>query len=190
MPPSADEAVTQLLLGRCVAGVPEAWRELHRDFYPVVRRFARGMGVRHEDIPDLCQEVFVQVFTYLNKFKGDAAFKTWLYRICLSQVARFRRRQRVREALELVFRRDAPARAMLATESLNESLVRTTELAISQLKPHLREVFVMFEIEGLDGAEIAKVLDCPTGTVRRRLHQARQAIEAALGVGTSKEGSL
>jgi RNA polymerase sigma factor (sigma-70 family) len=60
--------------------------------------------------------------------------------------------------------------------------VREAERAIAALKPHLREAFVMYEIEGLDGAEIAAILRCPPGTVRRRLHQARQEIEAALGL--------
>jgi len=177
---SPDGASTQLLLRRCIDGSPKAWRELHRTYYPLVHRFALGMGVDRDALPDVVQEVFIQVFRYLNRFKGDAAFKTWLYRICLSQVGRIRRRQRLRAALELVFRLNPSAAAVPAGGPLSEAVVREAEQAVARLKPQLREVFVMFEIEGLDGAEIATILKCPAGTVRRRLFQARRQIEGAL----------
>jgi RNA polymerase sigma-70 factor (ECF subfamily) len=151
----------------------------------MVRRFALGMGVEREDLADVCQEVFIQVFRYLNRFKGDAAFKTWLYRICLSQVGRVRRRRRVFATLTSVLRLAPSMAATPSSGPLSEAAVREAENAVARLKPHLREVFVMFEIEGLDGAEIAAVLKCPAGTVRRRLHQARQEIEAALGTAES-----
>jgi RNA polymerase sigma-70 factor (ECF subfamily) len=138
------------------------------------------MGVDRDALGDVCQEVFIQVFRYLRRFKGDAAFKTWLYRICLSQVGRVRRRQRLRAALELVFRLNPSAAATPAGVPLSEAVVREAERAVARLNPRLREVFVMFEIEGLEGAEIAAILKCPAGTVRRRLFQARQQIEDAL----------
>lgn len=181
VPRSPDGAETQLLLQRCVSGSSSAWRELHRVYYPLVRRFAIGLGVERDDLPDVCQEVFIQVFRYLNRFKGQAAFKTWLYQICLSQVGRVRRRRRLRTALERVFRLQPEVAATPASGPLSEAVVREAERAIGRLKPRLREVFVMFEIEGMEGAEIAAILKCPAGTVRRRLHQARQQIESALG---------
>jgi RNA polymerase sigma-70 factor (ECF subfamily) len=177
---STGGAADQALLRACVEGAPGAWRDLHRACYPTVRRFALGMGVTGDDLPDFCQEVFIQVFRYLGRFKGDAAFKTWLYRICLSQVGRLHRRRRLRDAVQRIFWVDPPPAATPSSGPLSEAVVRVAEQAIAQLKPHLREVFVMFEIEGLDGAEIAAVLQCPAGTVRRRLHQARQQIESAI----------
>jgi RNA polymerase sigma-70 factor (ECF subfamily) len=181
-PRSLDEVETQHLLRRCVEGAPDAWRELHRVYHPMVRRVALAMGVGRDELPDYCQEVFVQVFRYLERFKGDAAFKTWLYQICLSQIGRLRRRRRFVTALETIFRVTPPAAGLPSGPPLSEAGVREAERAIAALKPHLREAFVMYEIEGLDGAEIAAVLRCPPGTVRRRLHQARQEIEAALGI--------
>lgn len=179
--PSSEDAAEHSLVRRCVDGVPGAWRDLHRAYYPVVRRFALGMGVRGDDLPDLCQEVFIQVFRYLGRFRADAGFKTWLYRICLSQVGRMRRRRRFLDAVERLLNLDPPPAATPSSGPLSEAAVRAAQEAIVGLKPHLRAVFVMFEIEGLDGAEIATVLRCPPGTVRRRLHQARQEIELALG---------
>ena len=182
-----DGSEVQALLRRCVAGGPEAWRDLHRSFFPVVQRFARGMGVAAEDLPDVCQEVFIQVFRYLNTFKGEADFKTWLYRICLSQVSRVRQRRRIVGGLLRAFRLQMAVAAPAGPVALTSGTIERAQAAIAGLKPHLREAFVLYEIEGLDGAEIAAVLRCPMGTVRRRLHQARRQIEDALGVSAGSE---
>jgi DNA-directed RNA polymerase specialized sigma24 family protein len=90
----------------------------------MVRRVALAMGVGRDELPDYCQEVFVQVFRYLDRFKGDAAFKTWLYQICLSQVGRLRRRRRFRDALESVFRVTPPAAGVPTGPPLSEAGVR------------------------------------------------------------------
>jgi RNA polymerase sigma-70 factor (ECF subfamily) len=55
--------------------------------------------------------------------------------------------------------------------------------ALAQMKPLHREVFVLFELEGVAGAEIVRILGCPATTVRRRLHYARQEFEKLLGAG-------
>jgi RNA polymerase sigma-70 factor (ECF subfamily) len=184
--PRPAAAVETELLRRCVAGAPDAWRELHSLYYPVVRRFGLSLGIERDAVSDFCQEVFIQVFRYLNRFKSEAAFKTWLYRICLSQRGRVRRRRRFLAALEAVFRLNPSAAAVPSSGPLSDTVVRDAEAAIAGLKPHLQQVFVMFEIEGLEGAEIATILRCPPGTVRRRLHQARQQIEAALGADSGE----
>lgn len=177
---AAASGATHALLHRSAAGTEDAWRDLHRRYYPLVRRFGASMGVERQELPDFCQEVFIQMFRYLDTFKGRAAFATWLYRICLSEVGRLRRRKRVTAALQMICARDRPAGAVPLEGPWTDSAVRSAERAIAGLKPHLREVFVMFEIEGLDGLQIATILRCPAGTVRRRLHQARQEIETAL----------
>jgi RNA polymerase sigma-70 factor, ECF subfamily len=185
---SIDGAATPVLIRRCVDGSEDAWRDLHQAHYPLVRRFALGMGLSRDELPDFCQEVFLQVFRYLHQFKGDAAFKTWLYRICISQMNRLRRRGRLLKTIQHVLLLNRPDGARPAAAPLSESVLREAQRAIARLKPHLREVFVMHELEGLDGAEVAAILQCPSGTVRRRLHQARAQIEAALAVeeGTDK----
>ena len=63
------------------------------------------MGIPASEVEDASQEVFVQVFRYLARFEQRADFRTWLYKLCLSQASRVRRRRRVHEALDWLFGR-------------------------------------------------------------------------------------
>jgi DNA-directed RNA polymerase specialized sigma24 family protein len=58
---------------------------------------------------------------------------------------------------------------------------------LEQMKPMHKEVFVLFELEGVDGQEIARILDCRPATVRRRLHYARQEFETLLRAEAAEE---
>src|SRR5204862_4240200 len=76
------------LMDRCVAGQRDAWRQLHDRYYRLAYVFLMRIGLRGSDAEDACQEVFVQVFRYLARFEGRADFKTWLYKLCVSQAGR------------------------------------------------------------------------------------------------------
>jgi RNA polymerase sigma-70 factor (ECF subfamily) len=62
------------------------------------------------------------------------------------------------------------------------------KLALDQMKPTHKEVFVLFELEGIEGEEIARILRCPHATVRRRLHYARQEFETLLRAEDAEDG--
>jgi RNA polymerase sigma-70 factor (ECF subfamily) len=176
---SANDPVVQ----RCVAGEDAAWRDLHRALYPTAIAFLRRMGVPNAELDDVCQEVFLQVFRYLGRFQQRSDVTTWLYRICISQAARLRRREKVTRALGALFG-PREAAAVQASVELDESEVgRRVRAALARLSPRHREVFVLYEVEGLSGEQIRHVLDIPEATVWSRLHYARldfqQAIEAA-----------
>jgi RNA polymerase sigma-70 factor (ECF subfamily) len=148
------------------------------------------MGVSPADLDDACQEVFVQVFRYLPRFEHRAEFQTWLYKLCLSQAARLRRRRKLQHALGWLVGRTAETSTSghTWTEAMAAERVRS---ALDGMKPLHREVFVLFELEGVEGDEIARILDCPAATVRRRLHYARQEFEALIreGVRDHEEGN-
>src|SRR5262249_11054176 len=95
----ADESVIR----RCVAGEDAAWRDLHRALHPTAVSFLRQMGVHPAEVDDLTQDVFIQVFRYLGRFQRRSQLTTWLYKICLSQASRLRRRQKVGRTLGLLF---------------------------------------------------------------------------------------
>src|SRR5688572_23722440 len=99
---------------RCVDGNRAAWRQLHRQYYPVAAAFLRKLGVQERDLDDACQEVFLQMFRYLPSFRGEADPKTWLYRLCITQARRARTRIRLRKALDLLLAR-SPEAAPLAS---------------------------------------------------------------------------
>ena len=177
------------LFDRCATGDGQAWRELHRTYYPVACRFLIHMGVGGSDLDDACQDVFVQVFRYLARFEHRADFQTWLYKLCLSQSGRVRRRRKLQQALGWFLGREARSNGVGAGQAWTEAMAgERVRRALERMKPLHREVFVLFELEGVGGVEIARVLDCPAVTVRRRLHYARQEFEHLLCAGDGPAG--
>jgi RNA polymerase sigma-70 factor, ECF subfamily len=171
--------LVQQLFERCLTGDRQAWRDLHRAYYPTACRFLGRMGVSGSDLDDACQEVFVQVFRYLSRFEHRADFQTWLYKLCLSQSARWRRRRRLQQALGWLVGL-SPATSTTGQDWTEEMAAERARAALDRMKPMHREVFVLFELEDVTGDEIARILDCPAATVRRRLHYARQEFERLL----------
>jgi RNA polymerase sigma-70 factor (ECF subfamily) len=142
-------------------------------------------------VDDVCQEVFVQVFRYLGRFQQRAQLTTWLYKICLSQAARLRRRRKVTETLARLFGIQEASIVQASIDLPEGELARRTALALAELSEIHREVFVLYELQGLTGEQIAEVVGCPLPTVWSRLHYARlefrRAVESTGGVAVSAE---
>jgi RNA polymerase sigma-70 factor, ECF subfamily len=136
------------------------------------------LGVPAPDLEDARQEVFLQLFRYLHRFQRRAELRTWIYKLCISQAARVRRRRK----LEAAWRWWWPGRARdIAGQGMDwpeSEVARRVRTALQELKPMFRTVFVLYELEGLPGAEVAAITGLPFSTVRRRLHHARLAFTA------------
>lgn len=170
--PSRDR-VDPALIDACAAGNSRAWRRLHRVCYPRAAAFLRKLGVAELDLDDALQEVFVQLFRYLPRFRREAELSTWLYRICITQARGVRRRRRLSHALSRLLSSSQPA-SLVSTPSLPDEIVRRrVEAALGQLSERERTVFVLYELEGVPGKRIAEIVDAPEATVWRRLHDAR-----------------
>jgi RNA polymerase sigma-70 factor, ECF subfamily len=163
------------LLDRCVAGDRQAWRELHTLHRPLVLAFLRRMGVGPREADDASQEIFLQVFRYLPRFERRADFRTWLYKLCLSQAARARRRALLATPLSWL-RRQLGEPSCLPELSSCRSL-ELMDGALATLSHRQRQVFVLFELEELPTAEIGRLLGTPTASVRRQLQEARHKVE-------------
>jgi RNA polymerase sigma-70 factor (ECF subfamily) len=170
------------LVARCVAGDSTAWRDLHRAHYPIVAAFLRKLGVDHRDLDDACQEVFATLFRYLPTFRGESELKTWLYKLCASEAARVRRKTKVWGTLLRVLHRENPIEPTAPPEWSQSLVIQKIEAALGQMKSDERIVFVLFEMEGLKGEQIASIVGCPVATVWRRLHYARRAFSSAMGI--------
>jgi RNA polymerase sigma-70 factor (ECF subfamily) len=170
------------LLTRCVQGDETAWRDLHRTYYPVAAAFLRKLGVKPGELDDALQDVFVTLFRHLPTFRGEAELKTWLYRLCATEAGKARRRSRIWGTMLRVLHRENDGEPLASPEWSQAQAKRKVDAALDKMKPDERIVFVLFEMEGLKGEEIANIVECPVATVWRRLHYARRAFSEALGV--------
>jgi RNA polymerase sigma-70 factor, ECF subfamily len=169
------------LARRCVRGDEEAWRSLHQRYFRVAAGFLRRLGVREGDLEDATQDVFLQVFRYLPRFREEAELKTWLYQLCITQARRTRRTQRMRAILTSVFG-GSSAESLLATPAFSEeAALRSIDAALGTLREVERTAFVLYEMEGLSAKEIAAIVGAKETTVWTRLHFARKGFRRALG---------
>ena len=171
------------VLAQCADGDRSAWRALHREYFPVVHGFLRALGVPAADLDDGSQEVFVLLLRTIGQFEGRSAFRTWLYRLCVTQATRARRRARVRAKLGWLFGDDAD-RAVANTAGTiawdEAAGARRVQRALDAMSEKHRLVLVLRELEGLEVATIAAIAGCPEATVWSRLHYARKEFEASL----------
>jgi RNA polymerase sigma-70 factor (ECF subfamily) len=170
------------LVTRCVEGDETAWRDLHRTYYPVAAAFLRKLGIKEGELADTCQEVFVTLFRHLPTFRGESELKTWLYRLCATEAAKSRRRSRLWGTMLRVLHQEHEGEPIASLEWSQAHARKKVDEALDLMKADERLVFVLFEMEGLKGEQIASVVGCPVATVWRRLHYARRAFSEALGV--------
>ncbi len=159
--------------------MPPQLSEVFEKHGPYVHRALRYFGVPDADLSDVFQEVFVIVHRKLDEFEGRASIRTWLYRICQRAASDYRKRAYVRR--EVVA--EAPQSLALETTTEDGARLEARRLllhALSQLDDDKRQVFVLFEIEGMTMKEVCEVVDCPLQTAYSRLHAARKLVADAV----------
>jgi RNA polymerase sigma-70 factor (ECF subfamily) len=160
------------LVERAAAGDLDAFAELVRaNEYRVASVLYRLLD-DFRDVEEATQDVFVQAWRNLGRFRGHAQLFTWLYRIAVNEALARRRRKRhdVQELDERL------AAAPDPEPGLRELLVR--ELAA--LPFEYRAAVVLRDVEGLSNAEVAEVLGISVAAAKSRIHRGRMQIRAAL----------
>jgi RNA polymerase sigma-70 factor, ECF subfamily len=153
------------------------FEEIYRRWFGAVCTWIRGMGGPDADREDIAQDVFLVVRRRLDDFDG-ANLPGWLYRITQRQVRDFRRRAWFRH----LFSRRNPGEmgnlahggASPATALEQKEDERMLYGMLSKIGESRRLTFILYEIEGLCGEEIAQIQGIPLGTVWTRLHHARR----------------
>lgn len=172
------------------AGDRDAFRELVERYQRKIASLALGMLRNREDALDVVQETFAKAYQNLDRFKGDAAFYTWIYRIAVNLCVDQQRRDAKQGLVpfETDDRGEGPV-AMLPDvvrpdqpfdRARDAEIGRSVQAAIRELTPEHRAVILLREVEGLSYEEISQVLDCPKGTVMSRLHYARRQLQERL----------
>jgi len=152
----------------------------------------------HADALDLTQSAFLRALEALPRFEARANFYTWLFRIAVNLATTQRRRQRRRErpAWEAGAGRPGPAEPASRPEqdpgqraAEAESLVRLEE-ALNRLEDEYRVAVVLKDIEEMDYATIAEILEVPVGTVKSRIHRGRMRLRELLAAKEPGRGRI
>jgi RNA polymerase sigma-70 factor (ECF subfamily) len=142
-----------------------------------------------EEARDVAQEAFIKAYKAIDRFRGDSAFYTWLYRIAINTaknhlVAGGRRPPKTDiDAQDAEQYEGATGLKEYATPErllLKDEIQESIASAIDELPDDLRTAITLRELEGLSYEEIAQTMECPIGTVRSRIFRARDAIDKSL----------
>lgn len=149
------------------------------------------MTSNREDAADLAQDSFIKAFQSIHRFGGQSSFFTWLYRIAVNSTLSHLRKARLRSffSLERVDSDEPVSREII--DALTDKTGADRDAFVHELQEKLndamqklsikhRTVVTLFEIDGLSHQEIADVMDCSVGTVRSRLHYAKQLLQSEL----------
>lgn len=160
-----------------------AFSELVRRHQSPVRSFLRRLSGDHALADDLAQNVFIRAYRGLPKWRGEAKFSSWLFRIAYNVHAtemakRARRPIDSVDPSDLAERRDdAPAVGDLTLA--RHDLAR----ALAELSAVQRAAMMLTYVHGMTNEEVAEVLACPVGTVKTHIHRAKSHLREILGDG-------
>lgn len=191
-PERRHEADADLEIVRQVqAGDVAAFDRLISKYRERVYGIVYNMTSNREDAADLTQDAFIKAFQSIHRFSGQSSFFTWLYRIAVNSTLSHLRKARLRSffSLERVDSDEPVSKEILAalTDKIGvdrDAYVRELQEklndAMQKLSIKHRTVVTLFEIDGLSHQEIAEVMRCSVGTVRSRLHYAKQLLQSEL----------
>ena len=177
------------LIEQCRKGQTAAFGELVRRYQDRLFNTVFRLVDNAEDAQDVVQEAFLHAYQSLNRFKGDAQFFTWLYRIAVNSAISLQRKQRT--TVRLTVHREGQGRSVPEPHDLSEfsqpdqALERADEerriqTALNRLSAEHRAVLILKDLEDQKYEAMAEILQVPIGTIRSRLHRARLELREIL----------
>lgn len=185
---NADTALIQ----RCQANDAAAFNEIVSRYKNRVHNYVCRMVGPGVDAEDLTQDTFVRAYMSIRSFQSRASLNTWLYRIATNICIDFaRKNNRTRAMTTSLLREDNEEEGETEREFpdqrfdpqnhfLNKELGVQLQAALQSLPEKLRTVVLLHDIEGLAYEEISEIVDCPLGTVKSRLFNARASLRERL----------
>lgn len=182
----ADDAPRDLsadreLVERHLSGDPNAFQEIVLIHESRVYAVAFRMCGNSEDARDVSQEVFINAFRALPRFRVEAPLSVWFYRSTVNATINLLRKRRPQTSLD-----DAVVDVYADEHRRPEDLALAATVgdavhdALEQLPDEFRAAVVLRDLEDLEYAEIAEVLEVPIGTVRSRIHRGRALLSELL----------
>lgn len=185
-----EREVDQQLVVRAQHGDQQAFGLLVSKYQRKLSRLLSRLVRDPAEVEDVAQETFIKAYRALGSFRGDSAFYTWLYRIGINTAKNYLvsqgRRTPTRTGFDTEeaegFEEGDQLRDINTPERLlfSKEIGETINAAMEALPEELRTAVMLREIEGMSYEDIAKMMDCPIGTVRSRIFRAREAVAEKL----------
>lgn len=186
----SEREVDRQLVERAQRGDKRAFELLVEKYQRKLARLLSRLIRDPGEVEDVAQEAFIKAYRALPSFRGDSAFYTWLYRIGINTAKNYLvamgRRAPTSTEVEAEAAEGQEGGELLRDINTPESVLLSKEIgdtvnaAIESLPEELRSAIQLRELEGMSYEEIAKLMDCPIGTVRSRIFRAREAIAERL----------
>jgi len=195
----SERDIDRHLVERAQRGDKRAFELLVEKYQRKLARLLSRLIRDPGEVEDVAQETFVKAYRALPSFRGESAFYTWLYRIGVNTAKNYLMAmgRRAPTSTEVVaedaegYDEGEQLRDINTPESvlLSKEIAATVNAAIDALPEELRTAIQLRELEGMSYEEIARVMECPIGTVRSRIFRAREAIAERLRplLGTAKD---
>lgn len=188
--PLSDRDLDWAVVQKVQAGNVGAFDQLVQKYRQQIFAVIYNMTSNREDASDLTQETFIKAFQAIGRFRGKASFFTWIYRIAVNATMTFLKKRNRRRfvSYENIDKEASSSEILerLTASNRSEKGALVSELqeklndALQKLSPKHRTVVILHEIEGLEHAEIAEITRTSIGTVRSRLHYAKQQLQSYL----------
>jgi RNA polymerase sigma-70 factor (ECF subfamily) len=187
VPHQEDELSDRALLSRCAAGDRSACGAFIARHQDAIWRYVRVLTGDPVAAEDVLQDTFLAALRGASGFSGTESARGWLVAIARNTAHR-RHRRRVDEPARFEALDALGAAAGFGSDDAEAVLLRaearaTLDRALTTLSAEDQEVLVLRDLEGLDGASVASILDIPLATMKTRLHRARLRFAAAVREG-------
>ena len=186
----SDRDLDWAIVQRVQNGEVSAFNQLVQKYRQPLFSTIYNMTGNREDATDIAQEVFIKAFQSIKRFRGQASFYTWLYRIAVNSSITFIKRAKKQRFInyETIDETLVSSEileyftAKIKTEkgALLKELQEKLNEALQKLSPKHRIVVILHEVEGMSHKEIAEITKTSEGTVRSRLHYAKKMLQAFL----------
>ncbi|MGK5092692.1 sigma-70 family RNA polymerase sigma factor [Deltaproteobacteria bacterium TL4] len=181
----------EILIKAHLSGDKKAFEILVKKYQNLVGRLCYAILKNEAMVPDVVQDVFIATYRGLKKFRGEASFKTWIYKISVNESLRYLKKARKHQSFfqaesdlpanfeeaTLIYMDHSPSPERLVLNAQRKQIIQR---ALHKLSDNHRLVLYLHYQDDVPVHEIAEILDVPVGSVKSRLFYARTRVKELL----------